>query len=68
MTTSRKEPVLDDGNEEIARVREARHRISERFGHDPYRVVAHYMERQEAHQDRLVHAPRPETANLERQR
>jgi hypothetical protein len=39
-----------------------RHRISERFGHDPYRLVAYYMERQKEHQDRLVHAPEPEAA------
>jgi hypothetical protein len=31
----------------IARVREARHRISERFGHDPKRLVEYYMKLQE---------------------
>jgi hypothetical protein len=63
MTTSRNELILDDGIEEITRVREARHRISERFGHDPYRLVAHYMERQKTHQDQLVHASPRETDN-----
>lgn len=47
-------------DEEIARVREARHRISARFGHDPYRLVAHYMELQREHQERLIRAPGPE--------
>jgi hypothetical protein len=53
---------LDDGEEEIARVREARRRISERFGHDPYRLVNHYIEKQREHKDRLVRAPEPESA------
>jgi hypothetical protein len=56
------EPVFDEGDEEIARIREARHRISAQFGHDPYRLVAYYMERQKDHQERLVHAPEPEAA------
>jgi hypothetical protein len=43
------EPTPDPDDEEIARVRDARHRISERFGHDPYRLVAHYMEIQRQH-------------------
>lgn len=51
------EPFLDDGEEEIAQVRAARHRISERFGHDPYRLVAYLMERQKEHLDQLVRAP-----------
>ena len=38
-------------------IRAIRHRISEQFGHDPARLVAHYMERQEQHRDRLL---RPE--------
>lgn len=54
---SQPEPVLVESDEEIARVREARHRISERFGHDPYRLVAYYMERQKAHQEKLLRVP-----------
>jgi|GEM_PF-1659698 len=50
------EPTLDPDDEEIARVREVRHRISERFGHDPYRLVAYYIQRQQDHPDRLVRA------------
>jgi len=53
----RPRPILEDGDEEIARVREVRHRISERFGHDPHRLVAYYIGRQQEHQDRLVRAP-----------
>ena len=55
------EQILE-GEEEIARIREARHRISERFGHDPYRLVAYYMERQKEHEDRLIRAPESEFA------
>jgi hypothetical protein len=51
------EPIFDDSDAEIRRVR---HRISERFGHDPYRMVAYYMERQKEHEDRLIRAPEPE--------
>ncbi len=54
------DPILEDDDEEIARVRAVRHRISERFGHDPYRLVAHYVDRQKEHEDRLVHAPASE--------
>jgi hypothetical protein len=54
-------PILED-EEEIARVRAVRHRISHRFEHDPYRLVAHYVERQKEHQDRFVHAPEPDAA------
>jgi hypothetical protein len=54
-----REISLDDTEEEIARVREARHRISERFGHDPYRLVNYYIEKQKEHKDRLVRAPEP---------
>jgi len=56
------EPMLDE-DEEIVRVREARHRISERFGHDPHRLVAHYVERQKEHPDKLIPAPGPENSD-----
>jgi hypothetical protein len=52
--------ILEDDDEEITCVRAVRHRISERFGHDPYRLVAYYIERQQEHQDRLVHAQESE--------
>lgn len=57
------EPMwVDDGDEEIARIREVRHQISEQFGHDPYRLVAYYMERQKEHREKLVPAPDSEAA------
>jgi hypothetical protein len=49
------DPVIDE-------VREVRHQISERFGHDPERLVAYYMELQEKFRDRLIHAPNGEPA------
>jgi hypothetical protein len=58
----RSDTILEEDDEEITRVRAVRHRISERFGHDPYRLVAYYMERQKEHHDRLVHAPDSEVA------
>jgi hypothetical protein len=51
---------IDNGEEEIAAIREVRHRISERFGHDPHRLVAYLMELQKEHPDRLVRAPEAE--------
>jgi hypothetical protein len=41
------DPVIDE-------VREVRHRISERVGHDPARLVAYYMELQKQFPSRLV--------------
>ena len=41
---------------ELARIREARLRISEEFNHDPELMVKHYMELQKRHQDRLVYS------------
>jgi hypothetical protein len=54
------EPSVDQGDEEIAAIREVRHRLSERFGHDPYRLVAYLMERQKEHLEKLVPAPEAE--------
>ncbi|HSU15278.1 hypothetical protein [Longimicrobium sp.] len=47
----------DEGEDLIAEIRTVRHRISERFGHDPYKLVAYYMERQQEHSERLIRAP-----------
>ena len=44
------------GDSELARIREARMRISEKFNHDPELLVKHYMELQKRHQDRLVYS------------
>jgi len=49
MTTP--DPLVDD-------VREVRHRISERFGHDPARLIEYYMKLQEQYRDRLINAPK----------
>lgn len=51
---------IDEGEEEIAAIREVRHRLSERFGHDPYRLVAHLIELQKQHPEKLVPAPETE--------
>ena len=47
MNLNQKDPVIDE-------VREVRHRISERFGHDPAQLVAYYLELQEQDRDRLI--------------
>jgi hypothetical protein len=41
------DPVIDE-------IREVRHRISERFGHDPAQLVAYYLKLQEQYRDRLI--------------
>ena len=51
---------VDEGEEEIAAIREVRHRISEEFGHDPYRLVNYLMELQKEHPEKLVRAPEVE--------
>jgi Uncharacterized protein conserved in bacteria (DUF2188) len=64
--TPRTDPIPEADDEEIDRIRATRHRISERFGHDPYRLAAHYMERRKEREDRLRHPSRPKTiAKLE---
>jgi len=42
----------------IDEIREVRHRISQRFDHDPERLVAYYMEWQERYRDRFIHTPK----------
>jgi hypothetical protein len=54
--------MVDEGDEEIARIREVRHRISEQFGHDPYRLVAYYMEMQKGHPEKLMPTLEPKIA------
>ena len=41
------DPVIDE-------IREVRHRISARFGHDPAQFVSFYLEMQKQYQDRLI--------------
>ena len=38
----------------LTRIRKARQRISEKYGHDPYKLVEHYIEFQKQYQDRLI--------------
>ena len=47
MKQNQGDPVIDE-------IREVRRRISARFGHDPTRLVAFYMEMQKQYQDRLI--------------
>ncbi len=47
----------------IARIREARHRISEKCGHDPKKLVEYYIQLQKGkYADRLVRPARPRPA------
>jgi hypothetical protein len=47
MKLIRKDPVIDE-------IREIRHRISERFGHDSEKLVAHYIKLQKKYKKRLL--------------
>ena len=38
----------------LTRIRQARQRISAKYGHDPYKLVAHYIEYQKQFQHKLV--------------
>jgi hypothetical protein len=62
---SEPDPIVDEGDEEMARIREVRHQLSERFGHDPYRLVAYFIELQKEHPEKLVPAPEPRVATQE---
>jgi hypothetical protein len=46
------DPVIDE-------IREVRRKISERFEHDPERLVQYYMELQKRYQDRLLGPQKP---------
>jgi hypothetical protein len=48
------ETFHDEGDDVIEEIRAVRHRMSERFDHDPRRLVAYLRERQEEHRDRLL--------------
>jgi hypothetical protein len=54
MTGNCSDPPDDPGINEI---REVRHRISARFGHDPEHLGAYYMELQKQYRDRLLPSP-----------
>jgi hypothetical protein len=48
-------------NEEptLTRIRNARQRISATWGHDPYKLVEHYLPYQKQYQDRLIPKDQP---------
>jgi hypothetical protein len=41
-------------DEGIRAVREVREKISAEFAHDPEKLIAHYIEQQKRHRDRLL--------------
>lgn len=51
MVSLPRDPVIEE-------IREIRHQISARFGHDPERLFEHYMRLQEEYRDRLLDAPK----------
>jgi hypothetical protein len=53
MTPIPNDPVNDE-------IREVRHRISERCGHDTRRLVAYYIALQEQYRDRLIQPSVPQ--------
>lgn len=48
------EPFYDEGDKVIEEIHAIRRRMSERFDHDPARLLAYLREEQEQHQDRLL--------------
>jgi hypothetical protein len=50
MTSDRSDPAIDE-------IREIRQRISARFDNDPALLVAHYINLQERHRERLIGPP-----------
>ncbi len=49
----------------IARIREARHQISEECGHDAQRIVEYYGKLQKKYQDRIISDSKEETSPCE---
>ena len=49
--------IANDSKAVIDEIRQVRHGISERFDHDPKRLVAYYMELQQRYRDRLIDGP-----------
>jgi len=43
----------------IEEIREVRHRISRRFGHDTKALLDHYREREKRHPERMLREPVP---------
>lgn len=57
------ETFHDEGDDVIEEIRAIRHRMSERFDHDPERLVAYLREKQELHRDRLLRSEPEPTAS-----
>ncbi len=55
-----RDPVIEE-------IREVRHRISERFDHDPKRLLEYHMRLQEEHRDRFIEAVKQTTHAGERE-
>jgi hypothetical protein len=55
------DPVIDE-------IREVRHRISQRCGHDAHKLVAYYIALQERCRDRLIHRQNHESSRIPRRR
>lgn len=53
------DPAIED-DEDLAWIRRVRHQISQELGHDPYRLVAYYIDLQKQHPERLIKAPSSE--------
>jgi hypothetical protein len=51
--------IPDEGEALIDEIRAVREEISARFGHDPARLVAYYIERQNRHPERLLRTAAP---------
>lgn len=58
MESKQNDPVIDE-------IREIRHRISEKFGHDPAKLVAYYMQMQEQYRERLIDTKEMEAISLQ---
>ena len=51
MSSPPRDPVIEE-------IREVRHQISARFGHDPERLYEHYLRLQKEYRDQLLSTPR----------
>lgn len=54
---------MKDQDPTIDRIREVRHQISERFGHDPEKVVAYYAELEKEYAGRFLDEKNPVKAD-----
>lgn len=57
MSTDHTDGVHDEADEVIDEIRAVRHQISARFGHDPYKLVAYYIELEKEDAGPFIPAP-----------